>query len=327
MHFAETQLLYPLLIAGGLLALLAFHALGRDRRDLEKLGFRNLTLSPVWVMSRRIAVTGFLLAALGVSALGAARLQGRLTPTDADSVGMDILVALDVSKSMLVPDVTPNRLGAAKNALMNWLSTLEGDRVGLLVFSGESAMQVPLTLDLDAVTTVLDRADVDALDKGGTDIGDAIRTALNSFPPDPKRGKAVLLVTDGELTREASDMEPMLAEAKKKGVLILAVGMGTRRGRPIPDGVSIWGETVYKEDLSGNRVVSRLDESLLRRITAETGGLYVSGDSPASLAGLGRVLNRMEKTALRGKGGMKRSELAPAMGAVTAGLLLIAFLL
>lgn len=332
MHFGEGQLVYPLLILAGGLAVLAFFTLGRDRRDLERLGFRNLALSSRGALVRRGTVSFLLVAALVLAAAGAARLQGRLMPQDMESVGSDVMVCLDVSKSMLANDVSPNRLAAAKAALLDWLSVREGDRVGLTVFAGESAVQVPLTLDLDAVATVLDRADVDALDRGGTDIGDAVRTALGSFPDAEgrereKRGRAIVILTDGELTREASDVDGAVEEARRKGVLVLAVGVGTRQGKPIPDGYSIWGEPIAKQDARGNVVVSRLDEALLRRIAAATGGAYVSGESRSALSALGPILDRMQRTALKGKGAMKREELTPVLGAATAGILLLAFLL
>ncbi len=334
-HFGETQYLpLLLLLAGGLVAL-ALYALARDRRDLEKLGFRNMVLSPRAALVRRGVVAALLIAAMGLALAGSARLQGRLVPQDMESVGSDVMICLDVSKSMLTGDVNPSRLAVAKAALLDWLVGREGDRVGLTVFAGEAAVQVPLTLDHDAVSTVLERADVDALDRGGSDIGDAIRTALASFPTpeagkekeQDKRGKALVIVTDGELTREASDIDAAVEEARKRGVLILAVGVGTRQGRPIPDGYSIWGEPIYKQDESGQVVVSRLDEANLRRIAAATGGAYVSGESRKALGELGPVLDRMQRTALKGKGSMKREELSPTLGAATAGLLLLAFLL
>lgn len=243
--------------------------------------------------------------------------------------GIDVMVVLDTSKSMLSQDLVPDRLGAAKKALLDWLDNRQGDRVGLVVFAGEAITQVPLTLDLEAVSQVLDKADVDAVDRGGTDIGEGIRTALASFPMEneEKRGRVILLLTDGEPTSGASNLTKACLEAKEKGVPIVAVGMGTRKGKPIPDGASFWGEALYKKDAAGRVVISRLDEETLEKAAQITDGMVVHGDSSEGLASIGGVLEKLKKTAMKGKGGMRREELAPSMGAWAAGSLMLAVLL
>jgi Ca-activated chloride channel family protein len=266
---------------------------------------------------------------LFLALLGAVRLQGKPVPEDLNLNGIDVMVVLDVSKSMMTRDLVPNRLEAAKKAVSDWMQNREGDRVGLVVFAGEALVQVPLTFDLDAVSLVLSKDDVDAVDRGGTDIGEGIRTALAAFEKDDqkKRGKAVLLITDGETTEGASDVTGACKEAKVGNIPILAVGIGTPQGSPIPDGVSFWGESVYKKDASGNVHISHLDEATLRKIAELSGGSFVQGDNEAGLASIGGVLDKLQKTEMKGQGAMRREELAPSLGAWSAGALLLSVLI
>jgi Ca-activated chloride channel family protein len=328
MHFAnESWFLYLALPFLGLLALAAF-ALWRDKRDLKALGHHNLLLSPRLAWARRLAKGGLALASLFLVLGGALRPQGKPVPEDLESSGIDVMVLLDTSKSMLTEDLGPNRLEAAKRTVMDWMEGREGDRVGLTVFAGEAFTQVPLTQDLQAVGLVLEQVDVDAVDRGGTDIGEGLRVALESFSnEEAKRGKAILLLTDGEPTADASDLEEACRQAKAKGVPVVAVGVGTRRGKPLPDGVSFWGETQYKRDSRGNLKISRLDEENLKRVARITGGVMVHGDDREGLASIGKAMEGLQKTAMKGKGAVKREELSPALGAWAAALLLLGVML
>jgi Ca-activated chloride channel family protein len=302
--------------------------LARDRRDLDYLGYQNLVLDPSLVMGRRVVKALFVLLALSLAWAGAVRLQGKPTPEEQRMNGIDVMLVLDLSKSMLTQDMVPNRLEAAKKALLNWMQSQEGDRVGLVVFAGEALVQVPLTLDLEAVSLVLSRADVDEVDRGGTDIGKGIQTALDAFPKeDSPRGRAILLITDGELTKGASDFTKACAEAREKKIPIVAVGIGTRQGRPIPDGTSIFGDAVYKKNEAGEVVVSRLDEGTLKKIADSTGGLFVSGDSEVGLASIQSALGTLQKTEMKDKSAVRRKEWAPALGAWSAAALFVSSIL
>lgn len=324
-HFGNPSFLVPLGIAGAALAALALWTFFRDRRDLRELGHRNLVLSPGWALFRRAFRSLALLGALAACLFGAARWLGKPIPGETGQYGLDVVVALDVSKSMLSRDVKPSRLEAAKRALAEALPGLEGDRVGFVIFAGEAALQVPLTLDMDAVDTVLEGADADSVDLGGTNLADAIRTAVKAFPDETKepsrRGRVLLLYTDGEPTAGEGELNDALEEAKAKHVVIAAIGVGTPQGQPIPDGESFWGEALYKKDPSGRTVISRLDEGTLKRIAAATGGVYVAGDKAESLSDVEGLIGRMGKTMVVGKEMMRRQELAPALAGVAAALL------
>jgi len=229
MNFANPSWLWPL---GGLFliwAIWSLYGFWQDRRDLARLGEQNLWLPLGWAWGRRVAKGALMLFGLFAVLVGAARLQGRLMPQDVTLRGSDIMVVLDVSKSMLTQDVAPNRLAAAQKALEDWLGTLDGDRVGLVVFSGQALVQVPLTLDLDTLSQILEKADPDMLELGGTDIGAGIQAALGAFPKDSKRGKAILLLTDGEITDGTSNVGDACRAAAAQKVPIITVGVGPGR--------------------------------------------------------------------------------------------------
>ena len=329
MNIANENWLWPLGAFFVLEAVFAIYTFWRDRRDLELLGYQNLVLAPHLVWGRRVLKGSLMLAGLLLILLGAARLQGKQVPEDLNLRGIDVMVVLDLSKSMLSQDIVPNRLGAAKKAVISWLRDRDGDRVGLVVFAGEAIVQVPLTLDLEAVSLVLDRDDVDAVDRGGTDIGEGIQTALTAFEKDDqnKRGKAILLITDGETTDGASDVNRACLEAKERKVPVVAVGIGTRQGRPIPDGASFWGEALYKKNRSGNIVVSHLDEQTLKKIADSTNGIFIHGDSESGLNSIEKTLDNLQRTEMKGKGAVRREELAPSLGIFSAGALLLSALI
>jgi Ca-activated chloride channel family protein len=173
----------------------------------------------------------------------------------------------------------------------------------------------------------LDGADVDAVDLGGTNFAEAIETALKSFPEEKepsKRGRVLLLYTDGEPTAGEDDLKNALEEAKQRHVAVVSIGVGTPQGQPIPDGQSFWGEAEYKHDQQGRVVVSRLDEDTLKRMASTTGGVYAPGNSPRALANVQSLLEKLEKTLIRGQDSMKRHELAPSMGLAASVFLLAA---
>ncbi len=329
MHIANDNWFWYLAPLFLVWAMATFYTFWRDKRDLVLLGNHNLVLAPAVVWARRV-VKGFLiLAGFFLVLLGAVRLQGKPVPGDLNLRGIDVMVVLDVSKSMLTQDMVPNRLEAAKKAVLDWLQNEDGDRVGVVIFAGEALVQVPLTMDLEAVSLVLSKADVDSVDRGGTDIGEGIKTAMAAFEKDDqsKRGKAILLITDGETTEGSSDVSQACQQAKEKNIPVLAVGIGTPQGKPIPDGASFWGEALYKKDQAGNIHISHLDEGTLKKIADLTGGVFVQGDNAESLSSIKDHLNQLQKTEMKGKGTVRREEWAPALAAGSAFTLLLSFLL
>ena len=186
--------------------------------------------------------------------------------------GVDVMVLLDVSKSMLTEDVRPNRLTQAKYAVQDLLGKLRGDRIGLIAFAGTAFVQCPLTVDYEAFRLTLKDADPRIIPRGGTAIGVAIRTALKAFEASEGRDRAIVLITDGEETE--GDALTAADEAAKAGVKIYAIGVGTAEGELIP--VREEGKPMdFLKDREGKVVKSRLDEETLKQLALKTGGIYV----------------------------------------------------
>ncbi|MBI4436029.1 MAG: VWA domain-containing protein [Candidatus Omnitrophica bacterium] len=183
--------------------------------------------------------------------------------------GTDVVVALDVSKSMLAEDVKPNRLSRAKLEIENLFSELTGDRVALVPFAGSSFIQCPLTVDYATAKLFLDDVNVTSIPRGGTDIGGAIHKAIEAFEAGGEGGRVILLVTDGEDHGKA--LEGPLKEAKEKGITIYPIGIGRPEGAPIPS-PEAEGKTEYVRSREGTVILSRLDPKLLEQIAASTGG-------------------------------------------------------
>ena len=185
-------------------------------------------------------------------------------------VGVDVMVAIDVSESMLAEDVKPNRLERAKREVIDLIEMLEGDRIGLIAFAGTSFVQCPLTLDYGACKMFLGYIDTDLIPVPGTAIAEVIKTSLKSFSKRERKSKALILITDGE----DHEGEPIDAakEAKKEGIKIFTIGVGREGGAPIPLKDGSGG---FKKDRKGDMVITHLDEITLQKIALETGGSYV----------------------------------------------------
>ncbi len=187
------------------------------------------------------------------------------------STGLDILVAIDTSKSMLTPDVQPNRLTRAKLAAEDLLEHLHGDSVGLIAFAGDAFLQSPITTDYDAFRDSVEALDTNTIPRGGTDIAAAIRLARVAFKTRPGSDRILILLTDGE-DLGAQGIEAARAAAPQ-GLRIFTLGVGTAAGDliPLPDGN---GGAHYVQDASGQPVRSHLDVATLQQIAQAAGGTY-----------------------------------------------------
>ncbi len=204
--------------------------------------------------------------------------------------GRDILIALDISRSMLAQDQEPNRLNAAKQKIKQLLERLETDRVALMLFSGTAFIQCPLTRDIAAFTMFLDHVDVETISSGTTALDQALREALRMFNSIPThKSKIVLLITDGE------DFSKQLEEVKKnlmqQSIHLFSLGMGSVQGAPIPLFDEQGKQQGYQLDKQGNVVISRLNEQMLRTLSQECGGLYVR--SAANNADINTLIERI----------------------------------
>ena len=190
---------------------------------------------------------------------------------DVERRGIDIVVAVDTSRSMLADDIKPNRLEAAKREIKDLIDIIDGDRVGLVAFAGTAFLQCPLTLDYGAFSLFLDDLDTRLIPVGGTSFGEAINKSMSAFSDKLKKHKAIVLITDGE-DHQGNAMEIAKA-AKEKGIIIYTVGVGKKEGAYIKIRDNKGREELLK-DREGKVVKSRLDEVLLNKIAVGTGGAY-----------------------------------------------------
>lgn len=273
-HFAAPSYLWALLAVPAL-ALLHVWAEGRAQRRLALLISSprlRAELTAAASAARRRWRYGMLLLALTSLALTAARPQLGFETEIAHRKGIDLLVMIDVSKSMLATDTPPNRLTRAKLAAQDLITHLEGDRAGLLAFAGSAFLQAPLTVDYDAVLTALADLDVNTIPLGGTNLEAAINLAIDAFGKAEGANRAIILMSDGETTAgEADDALKAAARANDAGIRIFTVGLGTPEGSLIPTGEP--GSFIKDQD--GKIVRTKLDEPGLDRLAKAAGGFYL----------------------------------------------------
>lgn len=301
MHWGAPEYLNLLLLMPVFIIFFIYAGINRRKR-IERFGDPvlierlSMSKSPAKDMARKILIViaaGFLILALSRPQIGT-----KLTMIK--RYGVDIIIAIDTSSSMLAQDIKPNRLEKAKLEISSFIDKLKGDRVGILTFAGDSFMQCPLTLDYGAAKMFLSIVEPGMMPRPGTAIGGAIKTAMKGFSKNERKNKVIVLLTDGE----DHDTNPIEAasESKKEGVIIYAIGIGTKRGEPIPvidQSGSIDG---YKKDKSGEVVMTRLDEDMLQKIAIITGGKYYH--STADEFELDKIydeINKMEKKELSSK--------------------------
>ena len=207
--------------------------------------------------------------------------------------GIDIMIALDVSNSMLADDIKPNRLSVAKRFINQVMKTLEDDRIGLVLFAGNAYVQMPLTFDHNAAGMIVSIAAPSTFRSQGTVSGEALQKSDLAFQEESKRFKTIILITDGE-THDQNALEKA-KELSAKGIMINTIGIGSTGGASIVDTIS----GGVKKDLSGNVVVSKLNEELLQQIASITNGQYVHlEDTSEGAKLLVQHLAQIEKTAL-----------------------------
>jgi Ca-activated chloride channel family protein len=229
--------------------------------------------SPSRILLRR----GLSIAAIGFAILAIAGPQVGTKLTEITREGTDIVIALDLSKSMLAEDLTPNRLLKARHEILRLLQRLRGDRVALVPFAGVAFVQVPLTLDYGAVGSVLTALEPGIIPHPGTALGEAIKQARKAFRAGTKAQKIMILVTDGEDHEEGAVEQAK--EAAAEGVLIFTVGMASPGGAPIPERDEQGNVRGYKSYSSEGTIVSKLNEELLAKIADATGGEFLRDNS------------------------------------------------
>ncbi len=293
MRFFDPQMLFAVWIAP-LLGLVLIHGMLRRKRLLERFSSAKglLSLAPGASPRRRWIKGGLMLGVLIFLSLALAGPQYGFRWQEIEQRGVDLILALDCSRSMTATDIGPTRLDRAKREIYDLLNRLQGDRVGLVAFSGTAFLQCPLTLDYSGFHIFLDALTPDFLPVGGTDIPEALRTAQAAFDPKANTDKAVILITDGENTGSGDPIEAA-QELQKAGIKLFCIGVGAEEGVPIP---APGGG--FQKDAKGDIVLSRLDEPLLKKIAVITRGTYVrsvAGDMDLDVIYAEEIRGKMER--------------------------------
>jgi len=277
MTFGVPEWLWGLLLTPLLVALF-MRAERRGYRRLQEFVSARLLpqLAGTVNRPRRIIKFALLLLGLSLAVFSLAQPRWGYTFQDVKHKGLDLLIAVDTSRSMLSNDVQPNRLERVKLAVQDLMNDLEGDRVGLIAFAGRAFLQAPLTIDYDAVVEAINDLDTKTIPEGGTNISSAIALAMQSFGKSATGNRALIIFTDGE--ELSGDAVKMAKEAADAGVRIFTVGVGTPEGSLIPI-TGDDGQTAFVKDSAGQVVKSKLDDKRLREIAQATGGFYIHLES------------------------------------------------
>lgn len=297
-RFAHPELLYLLIIIP-LLIVFYVVMVNRKKKAIAEFGNPELlkSLMPLQSFKRVAWKFVMILVALFFVIVGVSGPQFGSKLQQVQKQGIELMVALDVSNSMMAQDIKPNRLEKAKMAIARMVEKLSNDKVGMVVFAGDAYVQLPITTDYSSAKLFLSNITTDAVPVQGTAIGAAIDLAAKSFTPQTETSKAIIVITDGE--NHQDDAVAAARRAHEQGITIHTIGMGLEQGAPIPE----QGQPgQFMKDGAGNVVVSKLDEQTLQDIAKAGEGLYIRASNTE--VGLNRLLdeiNRMEKTLLEEK--------------------------
>jgi len=274
MRFGNLQIFTYMVWLLPLLAVFYIWALRKERRAMEAFAQKELIpgIAPSYRKDPRVLRSLLSIAALGLMILALARPQWGFYWREDERKGVDILIAIDTSKSMLAVDMLPDRLSFSKKSVESFLRELKGDRVGLIAFSGNAFLQCPLTVDYSGFLIALKDMGVDTISRGGTSIPAAVEEAVRSYKGAETNNRAMIIITDGENTE--GDLDKAIAQARKAGIMVSCVGIGTAEGNPIPV-LDEKGRKTFLRDKQGKIVRSRLMEGALKAIAEGTGGIYV----------------------------------------------------
>jgi len=289
-RFAHPEYFYFLLVIPVFMVFFILSRINR-RRSLRQFGDHALVeqLMPSVSNARPIIkfilwmlALGFIIASLAQPQFGSKLLTSKRK-------GVELIIALDVSNSMMAEDIKPNRLERAKRAIAKLTERLRDDKLGLIVFAGEAYVQLPITTDYVSAKLFLDAINTSVVPVQGTAIGAAINMAAKSFSPNFVGSKAIIVITDGE--NHEDDAVGAAKEALEKKIIVHTIGMGLPQGAPIPMGPG--GSRDFLKDKNGNIVVTKLDEKMLTQIATAGGGTYIRANNAE--VGLNNLFNEIEK--------------------------------
>lgn len=297
-RFAHPELLYLLLVIP-LLIVFYIVMVNKKKKAIAEFGNPELLkpLMPLVSFKRGAWKFVMILIVLMFVIIGVAGPQFGSKLQQVKKQGVELMVVLDVSNSMLAQDIKPNRLEKAKMAISRMVEKLSDDKVGMIVFAGDAYVQLPITTDYSSAKLFLSNINTDIVPVQGTAIGAAINLAAKSFTPETETSKAIIVITDGE--NHQDDAVAAARVAHEKGITIHTIGMGLEQGAPIPEKGN---PGQFMKDGSGNVVVSKLDEQTLQEIAKAGEGMYVRASNTD--VGLSRLLDevgKMEKSILEEK--------------------------
>lgn len=295
--FAHPEIIYALLIVPFLMGYHWYYRLRRNKA-LENFGDPELmgVLMPEYSRSRPIVKFYLLLVAITTMILVMAGPQFGSKLQKTKRKGIEIMLALDVSNSMMAEDIKPNRLEKSKQAISKMVNKLNQDKIGMIVFAGDAYTQLPITTDYVSAKMFLSSINTGIVPTQGTAIGSAIRLAARSFGPESDATRVIIIITDGE--NHEDDAVEAAKDAKENGMIVYTIGMGLPKGAPIP----ISGTRNFHKDKSGNVVISKLDKTMLNEIAMAGGGSYIQANNTTTgLNSLFKEISKLDKTELEAR--------------------------
>ncbi len=274
MRFANPEYLYLLLLLP-VIALLFFYSIYRRNKDIRSYGDPQLLkiLIPSYASLRNHLTFWLSLTAVMLMVFVLARPQFGAKKETVTTRGVEVVVALDISNSMLADDITPNRLEKAKRLISRIINKSSENKVALIVFAGDAFVQLPITNDFISAKMFLESITPRLIERQGTDIASAINLATKSFTPNEKVGKAIVIITDGENHEGGAEEAARLAA--EKGMNVFVLGIGTEKGGRIP----LSGKNDFLRDSDGYVVVTKLNEEMARSIAEAGKGVYITVDN------------------------------------------------
>lgn len=298
-RFGNIEYLWGLLLIPLLTLFFIWSRISR-KQALKKFGQQEILNYLMPYSSKNRPVFKFLLVMLALAffIVGIARPQFGSKLKTVKREGVELIIALDVSNSMMAEDIQPNRLERAKRAISRLVDKLTDDKIGLIVFAGDAYTQLPITSDFNSAKLFLNSVNTQIVPKQGTAIGAAIDLARRSFTPNGEANKAIIVITDGE--NHEDDAISSAKAAVEEGIIVHTIGMGLPSGSPIP--VLRNGQTDYLKDRDGKVVVTKLNEQMLEQISAAGEGIYVrANNAQVGLNALFDEINKMEKQEMESK--------------------------
>lgn len=320
-RFAEPEYLFLLLIIPVLMIVFIYYRIQKHKNTI-KFGDPALLAPLMPNVSKYRPTVKFVMQVVAVTLLVIvlARPQFGTKQEEVKRQGIEVMVALDISNSMMAEDVTPNRLEKAKQVLSKLIDEMTNDKVGMVVFAGDAFTQLPITADYVSAKIFLNSISPKLIARQGTAIGSAIDLCIKSFNSESKASKAIVLITDGENHEDNAVEAAKLA--KDQEIVVHVIGMGKPDGAPIP----VEGTMSFRKDRDGNVVVSKLNEAMCNEIASSGAGIYVRADNTNNAyKTISKELDQLSKTELTATTFSNYNEQFQSFAIIALLLLLIDF--